>query len=401
MPPTTEAAAVGNSPAAAAPSLPASVPGETGSTRRFRYAFRLALSSAYNDNLQLAAGRSGGGFYFTLEPGVTVGIGDAITKEGNYLRLDYSPSVFLYADDSDFNSLQHLVRLEGGYRFTRLSLTLSQDIQILDGADLNVTSNTGTVVNRVNLDVSARTRLNIYVSRANFGYFLTEKTALNLALQYSRNDYKSLLSSQTTTGDLSVSYSYSPKLTAGLGLALGYLAPQSPSVDQVFEQVNLRLNYQAFGKVSANGSIGLEFRQFGGSNGGTNFTPVFELGVLYQPFDSISLTLSGTRRVLSSATLASQDFTTTNITISARQRFLQKIFFTLTLGYENAEYFSTNTAVNASRTDNFFYIQAGVEYALTSFWSAGAFYSHRENDSTGNNTSFANNQVGLRTTFTF
>lgn len=401
VPPTTDAAAVGSSPPAAGPSLPASVPAETGSTRRFRYAFRLAISAAYDDNLQLAAGHSGGGFYFTLEPGITLGIGDAITKEGNYLRLDYAPSVFIYAEDSDFNSLQHLVRLEGGYRWTRLSLTASQDVQILDGADLNVTSNTGTVVNRVNLDVSARTRLNIYVSRANFGYFLTEKTALNLALQYSRNDYRSLLSSQITSGDLSVSYTYSPKLTAGLGVTVGYLVPERPSVDQDFEQVNVRLNYQLFGKVSANGSFGLEVREFGGSDGGTKVTPVLELGVLYQPFDSTTLSLSATRRVLSSATLAQQDFTTTNVTVSGRQRFLQKIFFTLTFGYENADYFSTNRAVSASRRDNYFYVQASAEYAVTKFWNLGGFYTHRQNDSTGAGTSFTDNQVGLRTSFSF
>ena len=401
VPPTTNSAAVGNAPPAGAPQLPASVGAETGSSRRFRYALRFSSTATYDDNLQLSTGQQGGGFYFSLEPAVTVGFGDIIGKSENYIRLDYSPSVFLFTEDSNFDSVQHVIRLDGGYQFARLTLNLSQDVQILDGSNLNVTSNTGAVVNRVNLDVSARTKVNVYVTRVAGNYFISDKTALGLVLQYSRNDYQTLLSSQTTTADFSVNYVYSPKVTAGLGVTVGYLNPDPPTPDQVFEQLTLRLSYQLTGKLSASGSFGLEDRQFSGSSGGSNLTPVFELGATYQPFDSTSLSLSASRRVLSSAVLGGQDYTTTNVTFSARQRFFQKVFLTATFGYENSSYFSTGSGVTANRSDNYFYVQTALDYSLTSHWTFGGFYTHRENDSTGSNAAFADNQVGLRVTLNY
>ena len=76
----------------------------------------------------------------------------------NYLRLDYMPSVILFVDHSDENAVEHLILLEGQYRFTRLTLNLSQEVAILDGANLNSTLDTTGLL--ANLDVSARTRLN-------------------------------------------------------------------------------------------------------------------------------------------------------------------------------------------------------------------------------------------------
>ena len=385
-------------------------------TRRFRYAFRLATGVIYDDNVSLRSnnggGNSGGSTYFTIEPGVTAGFGDVVGKSANYIRLDYAPTAQLYTNASEANSLQHLIRLEGQYSFGRLTISGSQDVQILDGADLNVTTNTGTTVNRVNLDVSARTRVNIYVSRAIFSYGLTEKSALALALLYNNNAYASLISSQTSSGDFSYNYAYSPKLSLSLALSVGYLGTQEPDPSQTFEQVNVRVSYQASGKVAVNASVGLEVRQFQNSSD-QNVTPVLELGALYQPFDGTTVSLSGSRRVLSSATLAGQDYTTTGFTVSVRQRFLSRFFPSLTLGYDNSEYFSTGTVGDpgangaittgsASRSDNYIYVQPSLEIRIRDNWSASIFYTHRENVSTGAaSTGFNNNQFGVRTSISF
>ncbi len=386
-------------------------------TRRFRYAFRLAAGVIYDDNVSLrgnrgSGGNDGGSTYFTFEPGVTAGFGDVVGKSANYIRLDYAPTVQLYTNASDANSIQHLIRLEGQYSFGRLTISGSQDVQILDGADLNVTTNTGTTVNRVNLDVSARTEVSIYVSRVIFNYSLSEKSALALALLYNNNDYQSLISSQTTSGDFSYNYAYSPKLSLGLALSVGYLGVQEPNPSQTFEQVNVRASYQASGKLAVNASVGLEVRQFQNSSD-QHVTPVLELGALYQPFDGTTVSLSGSRRVLSSATLAGQDYTATGFTVSVRQRFLRRFFPSLTFGYDNSEYFGTGTvgdpnangattAGSATRSDNYLYVQPALETQIRDNWSASVFYTHRENVSTGAaSTGFSNNQFGVRTSVSF
>lgn len=384
----------------APPPAEAVVPTVSGNTRRFRYAFRLALSTVYDDNVSLRGSSSGSDVYFTIEPGVTAGFGDIVGRQSNYVRIDYAPSFYLHASASEANALQHLIRLEGQYVFTRLTTTLSQDVQLLDGSDLNVSTNTGTVVNRVNLDVSARTRVNIYVSRALLNYMLSDKSALALALLYNNNDYRTLISSQTVSADFSYNYIYSPKLSLGAAVSTGYLSVKRGTPNQVFEQFNLRASYQSTGKLAVNGSVGLEARQFEGSSG-NHVTPVLELGLLYQPFDGTTISLSANRRVLSSATLAGQDYTTTGFVGTGRQRFFQRYFLSLTLGYENASYFSASGQADSSREDSYYYVQPSLEFRITETWNVNLFYVHRQNASSSGNTSFANNQFGLRTSYNF
>ena len=75
-------------------------------------------------------------YYFAIEPMLTVGFGDIEGRVENYLRLDYMPSVILFVDHSDENAVEHLILLEGQYRFTRLTLNLSQEVARLDGQTL-------------------------------------------------------------------------------------------------------------------------------------------------------------------------------------------------------------------------------------------------------------------------
>ena len=54
-----------------------------------------------------------------------LGIGDTDSRIENYIRLDYLPAVFLFADHSEY-SVPHVARLEGQYRINRLTLTMSR-----------------------------------------------------------------------------------------------------------------------------------------------------------------------------------------------------------------------------------------------------------------------------------
>lgn len=360
------------------------------------------MRGVYDDNINLERGKSTGDFYFTIEPGITVGFGDIVTRDENYLRLEYTPSIFLFAQNSNNDAVQHVVHAEAQYRLSKLTLGLSQDVQLLNGTDLNQSTGTGSSINQVNLDVSGRTRVNIFVTRLTASYNVSEKTGVSAALENSRSDYNRLISSDTVSGNIFVNYTYSPKIVVGVGASGGYLFSESGNTDQNYEQANVRVSYQLTGKLSTNGSAGLELRQFQGANAsGTNFSPVFELAVIYQPFDATTLTLSATRRILSSAVLDGQDYTTTGVTISGRQRFYQRFFVGLTLGYEHSSYFNTIKGSGASREDDYVFVQPTFDLDITRYWSAGLFYLHRENSTSQSSFSFRDNQFGLRTTFTF
>lgn len=366
--------------------------------RKLRYQVTLALRTVYDDNVNLSQSNREGDIYTSIEPSIDLGFGQA---DGNFIALSYAPNVFIFADHSENNALQHIMSLTGQYRFPLLTLSLSQEVHILDGTGLNAETGTGTSFTRTNLDVAGRTQVNIYATRLNANYSLTGKTFLTGGLGYSVNEYETLISSSVLSGNLYFNYTYSPKLSLGLGLAGGYNSVGSPSQDQTFEQINARASYELTGKISASLTAGIEFRQVAGSGVQDNGSPVFDGSLFYQPFDGTSISLSFSRRTQNSATLAGQDFHSSSVILSARQRFLQKIFFGLTAGYENSEYFSTISGLSSTRSDDYYFLQASLDFNLTSFWSAGVYYFYRESQSSFSIFSFYDNQFGLRTSLNF
>ena len=92
-------------------------------------------------------------------------------RSRSYLRLDYMPSAILFVDHSDQDAFNQLIHLEGGYSSGRLTLSLSEDIAILESANLNSFFDTTGLW--ANTDASAPTRINIFNTRLRAKYELT------------------------------------------------------------------------------------------------------------------------------------------------------------------------------------------------------------------------------------
>ena len=366
--------------------------------RRFQYTLSATARGVYDDNIYNSSINHVSDYYFTIEPAIFLGLGGGGSDSVNSLSLIYRPSLFLFLNNSQNDTVQHIIQLQAGHRFGHLSLSLSQDVQILDGTNLNsLTDPTG---HQANTDVQGRNKHQIYNTQLSASYDLTGKLFLSGGAGFSADEYQSLISSQNYTGNLFINYVYSDKLTAGVGGTGGYNTTNPSINNQTFEQANVRLNYSATAKISLNASGGVEFRQFG-NNSGNNVSPVYELAASYQPFDGTSLSLTGSRRTMNSASLAGQDFADTTINFSLTQRFMQRFFFGFAVGYTNSNYFSTVSGLSATRNDNFYYIDPSVDFNVTRFWTFGAYYVHREDTSSFAFSSFKDNQVGIRTKLTF
>jgi hypothetical protein len=129
--------------------------------RWFHYSVRLGGRFLYSDNINAARVDPLEDFILSLEPGLSIGIGDVPNRNESYIRLDYSPNALLFADNSEFNIIQHFIHLEALAKLGRLSLTFSQDVQLLEGTDFdfNNPNNFGDPSdpnNRRNRDVSGR-----------------------------------------------------------------------------------------------------------------------------------------------------------------------------------------------------------------------------------------------------
>jgi Putative beta-barrel porin 2 len=370
----------------------------SGQPRRFHYRLGLTIRGVYDDNIFLTHTNRVDDWYFAIEPMLTVGFGDIEGRSESFLRLDYIPSIILYSDHSDLNAVSHLINIEGGHRFGRLTLTLSQQVAILDGTNLNSTIDTTGLL--ANLDASTPTRLNLFVTRLRANYDLTGKLFLTGEFDAYIYDYPDFISSQTLSGGLYINYIVTPKVTLGVGGTFGVALVEDPNVDQTFEQANFRINYQVTGKFGLSASAGVEFRQFD-DHRGDYVTPVFELGAIYNPFDGTTITLAGGRRILPSGFLPNQDFGTTYIVGRVQQRLLRRVYLGLAAGYENSDYFATTSGVNATREDDYYFIEPSIDVLITRWLSVGAYYLHREDSSNIDLFSFDNNQVGVRATFRF
>ena len=382
-------------------SAPATAAIDSGIPRRFHYQFRLSVRTVYDDNINLGHNNRISDFYTSIEPSIMLGFGDTTTRAENYIQLDYLPAVFLFADNSDNNSIQHVIRLDGQYRVNRLTLNLSQMVQIMDGVDVQTRDTSGSLTQQVNLDVAGRTRFDIYNTHANAAYYLTGKTFLSAGADFTATKYSSLLSSDVFSANIFLNYNYSPKLVIGLGGTVGFDEVDEPTPDQQFEQINLRVSYQATGKIDFAATGGVEVRQFDGGLRDEYVSPVFEIGLNYAPFDGTKISLTANSRVLNSAILVAQDYLVTNISVGVQQRLLQRIFLGVNAGYERADYFSTVAAPGDGRVDDYVFVQPSVAVAVTRYWTVGAYYLHRSNSSSFDAFSFHDNQVGLRSTFEF
>ena len=368
--------------------------------RRFQYTLSLIVRGIYDDNINNSSINHVSDFYFAIEPVVTLGFGGA--ESASSVSLIYRPSLFVFVDHSENDTVQQLIRAQAAHRFGRLALSFSQDVQLLDGTDLNSLSDpTG---HQANNDVSGRVRHEIYTTSLSASYDLTGKLSLSGGGTFYADVYRApLISSGNVSGNLFLNYNYSEKLVVGLGGTGGYSTTDNSgpfSNDETFEQANVRVNYSATAKITLSASGGIEFRQ--SSNGSNdNVSPVYELDASYQPFDGTSLTLSGSRRTYNSASLSGQDYADTTINFAITQRLLQRFFVGLAVGYTNNNYFSTVNGVNSTRNDDFYYIDPSIDFNVTRFWTFGGYYVHRETTSSVALFSFTDNQFGFRTKLTF
>jgi hypothetical protein len=365
----------------------------TQTPRRFQYTLSLSERTVYDDNIFISHFNRKSDAYFSIEPALSVGFGTG--EDINSVSFAYHPSFSFFIKNSNEDAVQHVIGLQAGHNFGRLSLLASQSIQILDGSDLTTLADqTG---HNANIDVGGRTQHNIYTTNLNGSYDLTGKLFLTSSGSLAIDDYAGpQIDSQNLSGNLFLNYQYRQKLVVGLGGTAGYNLVSAGSPDQVYEQANARVGYSPTAKTTFGATVGLEFRQFENNSRGLYVTPVYTLSGTYQPFDGTSLSLSGSRRTANSGSLAGQDYASTSVNAALRQRFLGRTTLGVSIGYENDDYFSTINGLLASRVDNYLYIEPSVDVTITRYWSAGAYYLHRQDSSSFAFFDFYDDQAGFR-----
>jgi hypothetical protein len=377
--------------------------------RLFHYSIRLGGRFIYSDNINFAPEPDAiEDFYVSLEPSISVGLGDVPERKRSYIRVDYSPNALLYFDTSEFNTLNHFIHLEAVAHLGRLTLSLYQDVHLLEGFDVGFTNpNTRGDRNRdrdfwrYNRDIAGRNEIEFYNTTVMAKYDITDKAWVTGAFRYNLTDYEDLFTLDIYSGDLFFDYKIVPELTVGIGGAGGVVYHDDPNIDEAYQEVRGRFTFDLPKRIKIDGNLGLEFRQFG-RDGDLGYTaPIVEANVSFEPVEGTRLTIGARHRTLVSNALEGQSFTVTGANVGVRQRITERVDFNVNSGYEQASYFSVLPDVIAERRDEYYFVEPSIDWRITDKWTAGAYYIHRDNATTLTPFGFVENQAGLRTSVTF
>ena len=282
----------------------------------------------------------------------------------NLLYGTYTPTVQIFTDHSGENSVDQRGSVNGRWQFPKVVLSANSNYQSLSTPDA---------------DVGGRVKRTVITSNAQFNVDLTEKTAFEMDFNHTHIDYERQVDSTEWINQDWLNYQLAPKTNIGLGLTLGALeVDQSPT--QTYEQALLRAVFNPAGKLFVNVFGGVEVRQSQGQQGDPS--GVFKLAGIYNIFDGTSLSLEGVRKTENSALQRGENFTLTSFDLQVRQRFFQKAYTVLGLGYAMAEYRALFASTVPTRSDHYVYARPSVVWEITKQTSMEAACEYRRNTST-------------------
>jgi hypothetical protein len=338
---------------------------EPGSSRPYAFVPHAALTSYYDSNVDLSHTHQQGDFAVAAEPGAAFGLGDFRAGENNFLTLDYTGRLTAYLNNSSLDAYEQFATL--GAQLVLAKWRFNTNFHLLDLAGANIDS--GSVGWR-----------RIYDAEQLATCELSEKDFLELQGESVVRDYEAGPGSVQGQGRALYNYRLDPKLTWGGGVAGGVLQVQDYG-SQTYEQALLRSSYEPTEKLSFRGLGGLEIRQL--PSGEDRFLPVLDLTGDYLPRLGTKVELAGYCKTYSSSEYGNQDYTSTGVGLSVSQELGFRWLLALRGGYENNSYFYTGMRAPSPRQDNFYYI------------------NYRQNDSNNYTRAFADDQVGLRASFTY
>jgi hypothetical protein len=375
---TSPASGIGTEPGLPPQELPAY--NREAADKKWLLLFNFSTSVTYDDNVFISHQNKQADEIFTVAAGFTFGLGDYRALKENYLLAQYLLTGFFFVRNSQEDAPNQELALKTQFRFSKLTLQTQTHYQYLTGVDRQV----GNFVNRTLID---------NLVRLNYDY--SDKTQFFLSVEETASLYESFLSSYGYVGTLGGEYQISPKIALGGETLFGKLI-QDESPSGSYAQLRLLADYNITGKLSFHLSVGEEIRHYDSEGGQTIATPVFSLGLTYQPFQDTSIGLNAYRNVNASPSLAGENYVATGVVVQLSQMLFQRVTAGLSLGYENDKYRATQAGTaEPGRADNYFFIQPTLTYKFRDWLSASLSYEFRRNASNESSSTFSDSRFTL------
>ncbi|MEI9894349.1 MAG: hypothetical protein WDN28_10815 [Chthoniobacter sp.] len=348
--------------------------------QRFGYVLHGEVSAAYESNIAIQPTNPRADFLFTISPGLAVGWGDFKSElygpdsfryrferyvGKNFIYANYSPSYTWYANNSDESGLHHDVRLNGEWTHQHLTLGVvaSYITQNMPEADV------GNLVETRRASVALTSR-----------YEYSGKTSMEVNAYYNSLNYNDdNIDWREWRNEDWLNYQISPKIKIGLGGAVAYVT-RSVGPSQTYEEGLFRMQYAMTDQLTLALSGGIEFRQTAGGGGDRTFG-TFRFDAVWTPFDGSYFYLEGYRHADVSGSFGEEYYVATGAELQYRQRILQRFYFSLVAGYQNADYQASPGSSDFDRNDDLFYIRPGVGFDVAAWLNCELTAEYRKNSS--------------------
>ena len=322
----------------------------------------------------------------------TIGAGMTVDL-GRHWTLDYTPTLRFYSNHDFRDSVDHAASLTGGTRYEDWVFGFSQSFSQSDSTVAETASQTSQ--QNFNTELSASHMLNEHVF-----VDLGLSQAFNFAEQYQD-------SRQWSTMDW-LNYQQSKRLIFGLGAGLGYTkvhANQSGSnqpPDQVYEQLQARVQWRATDQLSFSVNAGFDERQHLAAGYDSQLNPVFGASIEYAPFEHTQISLNASRSVSTSDLyILAQQMEGTTVSVNLNQRLLEKFYVNTSLGYTRTDFTVALGSLSDIRNDNVYSFTARLGRSFLTRGNVALTYQYSDNQSNKGGYSYRSNQVGVEVGFAY
>ena len=352
-----------------------------------KFEFGLGLAVAYDDNIRITTNRDKQSDEITTLSGRFIAsLGDYAKRQNSFIFIDYSILGNVFATHGDQDSVDQRGMLDARYRWDRLSLETNTSLAVDHDA---------------NSDINARQSNENYNESLVLRYRYSDKTTLIGEARVKLEDSEFGQDNQEYSVNQAIEYQLSDRTRVGFGLLVGRLN-SGDGLRETFESPLLRVGYLLADKVSVNAQFGVDVRERG-SSAGTGATPVFGLTGEWTPYGGTTVVLNGFRRVEASESLAGEDFTTTNLSLTLLQRFLRHYYALTSLDYSHDDYTAATDSRStvSGRADDYYFARIGLGYQASNYLDCGFFYRRQENNSNLGIYSYASNRVYFQLNFLY
>jgi hypothetical protein len=350
-----------------------------------RFHFGLASSLTYDSNFFQAPFNEDDEITFVVSPNVSFRTAGAhFNIEGN-AALNYNT----YFDNSDFNGLGYQVSLKGSYEGGPLS------------ANALISTSDDQGVNRYYGGNFVETKS--FNTALGASYRWSPKTSFDARFRYgwTEPDQGPLGESETTSFDLSAMWQATPLIRIGPGISWS-VNDGSTQADRESIGPILRAQYKLGNRISLDGTVGLDFVDYGG-NGGSDTDFSCSLGVAYRWSELWGMNLrlyhgtSADGSALGTTTGSYRE--TTSIALGYNRRILRAMW-NVDLNYSMDDSTSPNGLIGPGSSDYFSFQTSLGMPVFRDRAMASIFYAW--NQESGNPLrDWSGHQVGLRISTSF